>query len=221
MKYTIIFLLLLSLSQLTVRAQAAADNSPVCTDKDVENFSSRGIKLGMNFKEIINSFVVNGKINTVNFNYSDNKGWEKVNGEYTIEHLNQLAQTSADKHFGSFFIGGVISKDSNRFEDISRYDFGFLDGKLSFIRITYEKPDWADTEQFIRTLSKVSNLPKAEYWKYNKVQCGTTKIQVGLLSEDVKKSQLEISKPFDEVIRARQKNFEEKERQKDIISFKP
>ena len=221
MKYLFVFLLVFT--QLLSNASGQnTPTTPVCNDKDVENFSSRGINLGMKFDEIINLFAVDGKINTVNYNYSEGKGPDKVFGEYTIEQLKESAQSRASKNYGGYFISGIIPKDLNRFSSISSYDFGFIDGKLSFIRIHYSKPDWVSLEQFVQSLAEASKLPKSEYWQYGKLKCGNSEITAQITSGNVgRESVLEIDQQFNQIIRAREKKIQDQERDKDVKTFKP
>lgn len=221
MKYVFILTIILTFSQLDIKGQTAVNNSSICTDKDIENFSSRGINLGMKFDEVITLFIADGKINIVNYSYQEGKAAERTQSEYTFEYLKESAQSRANNNYGGYFISGIVPKASDRFDGISSYDFGFIDGKLSFMRIDYTKPSWESMKQFIDILADVSRLPKMEYWQAGKLKCGNSEITAQFSGHGERTAQLEVDQQFNQILRARQKESENKKRERDIKVFKP
>jgi hypothetical protein len=223
MKILLTFFCLLMLSAITVFAQKTTS---VCTNKVGENFSSRGIKLGMKTEDVLSNFEEENKLTFLRFSYlADFQITGKSFETIETQNILQTLEKKAKANFGRAFLASIAPKDQIRFDGISRYDFGFIDGQLVFLRVYYLKPKWESREQFVNYLTKNLDFPEYKYWESSlEIKCGDYKLTVsnpGYLGNDEAFSSLEISKGFNETIRERQIKAQNEERERDIKAFKP
>lgn len=225
MKLFLTSLTLMIISAISGFGQDASDKMNACTNLTAESISSRGVKLGMSQGDVLNIFADNGKLTTLSGEYLPNEGRTRyTQNERDYQNLVDALQKRAAQVFG-FSSTILVPKNIVKFNGIARYDFGFLDNRLAFFNVYYTKPKWENREQFIRKLSEILGLPILDnHFNINPygLKCGDYKIDFGQSNEGNEFSYtMLVSANIDEIIRQRQKKFEDEQREKDIKIFKP
>ncbi len=223
-----IFLILIVFSAFTVSPvfgqTSVTKQSEVCTEETIKKISSRGIKLGMNSKDVLNLFAENGKLTAVNYEFIPKENLNKISFvERDLESLSNRLQSMNSTNFG-FSFTALSPTDKIKFDGISYYDLGFLDDRLTFFRVYYTKPIWESREQLIKKMSELINLPVVENnlnTSPYEVKCGDYKVGFEVVYNDEIKFQMNVSANFDEVLKQRRKKAEDEQREKDIKTFKP
>ncbi len=222
-----IFFILAAVTMLfsTIIGQNTVDKSSTCSEQDVKRISSRGIRFGMDQEEVIRQFSENGGLTGVRGEYLQEQGRTRYTYfEDQAQAVLAGLQSMAARNFG-YSVVSLAPKDKTRFEGIAHYDLGFLDKKLSFLRVNYLKPKWKDQEQFIQRVSEVLNLrvPKSSFdgRSLDRFQCGTYSVGFTQSFNDEIRSSFQISAPVNEITQERRRKAEDEEREKDIKGFKP
>ena len=220
-----IFLVLVAVFVVApIFGQTAVTNQKNCTEETVKEISSRGIKLGMNRKDILNLFAENEKLTAVNYEFLPNENRNKISFvERDLEVISSRLQDMISTNFG-FSSVSLIPKDKTNFDGISHYDFSFLDDRLAFFRVFYTKPKWENQEQFIRKMSGILNLPVEESNFDNlpyKIRCGNYKVEFGIAYDIETFRNMIVSTDIDDVLNQRRKKAEDEQREKDIKAFRP
>ena len=207
-------------------SQNAGSPPNLCSQKSVEDISSRGIKLGMRMDEAITMFADKGMLTTavIDYNPADGKTTVRSN-EYALQQA--LVNLGNDAK-GSFGYSGItlIPKDKVRFEGIARYSLGFVDSVLTRYQVYYLGPKWENSEQLNRTMSGLLNLPIKESslnsGNYS-IKCGDYEVgfQMVSSSNDEAKFFMKVDANMNAELQRRSKNAEKEKREKEIKAFKP
>ena len=207
-------LLLISMT-VTLAIAASGQNvsfkrGATCTNQNVEEISSRGIKVGMTLESVLS-----------NFNLSNEKINEARNHAKNPQNFGYLRYNLGNYEGQQF---------GERLEGISFYNFYFLDEKLVGFTVKYkEKPKWKNADQMIEALSKFFPLSPAADWDKNQwsgsdvytrhLTCGDYKLIVSA-QEDAGTFSVS-NQQTDQIVAERKKKAEDEQREKDIKAFKP
>ncbi|NOT49633.1 MAG: hypothetical protein HOP17_18055 [Acidobacteria bacterium] len=208
-----------------VLPQNNPEKSPICSERDVKNISSRGIRLGMEQEEVLRPFLENSKLVLADADYRQTED-HTVYTNREIDFAGYAARLNdrANSGFGYAFTR-VVPKDMVKFDGITRYDLAFLDGKLAFFRAYYSKPRWESFQQFVMKVSELTNLPYREDLLRNSqnyfVKCGDYSLELLDQQNDEPRFSMAVSLNIDEITRGRRKRAEDEQREKDIKAFKP
>ena len=189
--------LLLSLFTLVICVTGAIGQSSAgqaCTDKTVENISSRGIKIGANA--------------------------ELLKSTFDLQESSSLVR----KEVGSETLSVRPRPEKERFQGISSYRFDFLDGQLVSYLVSYAKPNWLDLSQYVSKVVELFDLPSIENWSVDgpraTLLCGNYELTAVI--EGGQSSYFAINdKRLDETLAARKKKLEDQQMESDIRAFKP
>jgi hypothetical protein len=220
---SLLSLISIGILSATCFGQNPPPGGPVCSQKLIENISSRGIMLGMDIDKVLSVFSEKGLLLTAQAVRKESDGrTEIVGNEYPLQQALINLGNDAKPNFGSSRIT-LIPKDKVTFEGISRYDLGFLDSKLAWFRVYYLKPRWETQEQFIRTMSTILNVPVDERLMNSRysLKCGDYLLTLAEISNEEASSSMLVSTDINAEIDRRRKKVATEQRDKDLKTFKP
>jgi hypothetical protein len=199
---------LLMLLVVSVLGQSGGKTS-VCTNEMVEKISSRGIKIGSKLDDVINLL---------------------ASTEEEKQRIRNVSSANYKKSLGYAFFGVSPNQNPNqineRFGGISDYTFNFLDNGLTGFSVSYNKPKWRDTKQFVAKMAEILGLPDVENWNIDsdgrsEIQCGNyllyakTDNQIDRSSFGIRDNRIP------QILEQRKQKAEDEQREKDLKTFKP
>lgn len=206
MKFLLLVSMILTLSVVFASGQKVSFKQASCTNRNVEEVSSRGIKIGAKIEEVLNLFASN---------------------EEDKQKIRNNSSGRKRTNVGYEFFSATPPPDAERFAGIDSYVFDFLDGRLVGFNVGYTKPRWKNANHFAEKITEIFDLPAVEHWSgsdyQTAIQCENYRIQIQVSNDsDNARSYFSIyDNRIGEILKQREQKFEDEQREKDLKLFKP